>query len=74
MEFTEKQIDNVLKFLKKTIEIEKLSDKELSSEIIYKIWSKMNWGEDEELLLNEYIKRFENKCGIKRNEEGEIIK
>lgn len=64
----------LLKWLKVTEKVSKLSDTELSIAVVDKIWGRITkLGTEEEALLNELINRFEKHAGIERDEEGEVI-
>lgn len=70
---TDQQCANLLGFLNRQDRISKLSDCELSEEVLNKVWGKLILGSEEDSLLDEMITRFELVMGIERNEEGELI-
>jgi hypothetical protein len=53
--------------------VSKLSDQELTDQVIEKIWGQLTFCSPEDALLDELLRRFETRAGIIRSEEGEII-
>jgi hypothetical protein len=62
----------LMKVFREQDKIQKMSDSALSQEIINNVLGNMVFGKRDELLLDEYIKRFERRAGIRRDETGEI--
>lgn len=71
--FTNAQIDKLMKILSDTDVIHTLTDAELSNAVIKEVWGTLRFCSRKDWLLDEMITRFENKCGIVRNEDGEIV-
>lgn len=69
----ERLFRGVLKFMEATARVEKLSDRELCALVIEKVWGKVLLGSEEDCVLDELISRFEQRCGIERDEEGRVL-
>lgn len=71
---TDEQLDGVMRLLDARNKLEQLPDRQLSALILHCIWAKkVGWCSQEELLLDEYISRFERMAGIQRDDAGEIL-
>lgn len=71
---TDEGLEKILRLIGRQDFYKTLSDKELSSLVLEKIWGKkLVFGSDEDFLLDEYITRFEGLAGIKRDCDGDIV-
>lgn len=72
-QWTDDDLDNLLKLLNAREQLTKLTDLELSALVLHHIWAqKVGWCSREEFLLDEYISRFERMAGLKRDEHGNL--
>jgi len=62
------------KLLERSTRISNLSDAELSNLNINKVWGSLIFGSEEEMLLDELIRRFDKGKGIERGDDGEVVK
>jgi len=56
-----KGLGRLISVLKKHSEVRQLSDKQLTNELIKKVWGELTLGTREEALLFEAIRRLENE-------------
>jgi hypothetical protein len=71
---TDEQLDNLMRLLNARERLTNLTDRQLTALVLHCIWAKkVGWCSPEELLLDEYITRFERLAGIRRGEEGDIL-
>jgi hypothetical protein len=56
--------DRILKMLALTDRVAKLSDAALSTAVIEKVWGPLNLGGEQDALLDEMIRRFDEAKGI----------
>jgi hypothetical protein len=54
--------------------VEALTDADLSDAVLNEVWAQISLCSKGEVLLNEMMTRFDKRCGIVRDEEGEIVK
>ena len=66
-------LDNILKLLDEREKVAALSDRDPSALVLHGVWATLELGSQRETLLDEYITRFETKCGIERDEEGDML-
>lgn len=67
-------VDRVARFMAAKNKVDALSDIELVEQVIERIGSKLNFGSEEDNLLDGLLSRYEDKVGIKRDDEGRIVK
>lgn len=68
----QKGLERLAHYLDYAEKAEQMSDAQLIDAVIERVWGQMAWNEPE-ALLNELMKRFEQRAGITRDENGEII-
>lgn len=66
-------LSGLIALLEGTEHVKKLSDCELSTTVIEKVWGQLVLGSEQDFLLDELISRFEEKCGIERDDEGRVV-
>jgi hypothetical protein len=73
-DMTPEQKDKAARGVLRFLDLTALSDRELAARVVNEVWGKcVILGSIEECLLDEMISRFENKSGIKRDDEGRVI-
>jgi hypothetical protein len=69
----ERMVRGLVKFLDASNAVKKLSDHELCKQVIEKVWGELVLGSEQDWLVDELVERFEERCGIERDEEGRVI-
>ncbi len=65
---SEKLAVRLLAMMKEVDANSRLTNREISDAVVEKVWGSMKAGSPGELLLDEFISRFDKLCGIKRDD------
>lgn len=63
-----KLMEVVLSMIESNDKVAMLTDKELSDQVIERVWGSLAWNSQEDWLLNELIRRFDTTKGINRDD------
>ena len=66
-------VRGLVKMMVASDSVKALTDRELTTEVIDKVWGNLPLGSREEWVLDELVARFEKRCGIERDAEGRVI-
>lgn len=61
-------------WLRRDDKFKALSDGEISTQMIERVWAKIPLGSYEECLIDEFISRFDRMAKVERDGQGSVLK